>query len=106
MVYSVDRTFILQFMPSNTLDSFSGPNYTTVAILENGKILIIILNNIIIMRLLLLLFKGLQFLNIINLDGTMQLSQSDDVFSDPIYIRDGIPVGTTAETTAYVSKIG
>jgi hypothetical protein len=38
----------------------------------------------------------------------MQLSQSDffNAFSDPIYIRDGIPVGTTVETTAYVSKIG
>jgi hypothetical protein len=38
MVYSVDRTFILQFMPSNRLlDSFSGPNYITVTIIENGK---------------------------------------------------------------------
>ena len=36
MVYSVDRTFILQFMPSNALDTFSGVNYTTVTILENG----------------------------------------------------------------------
>ena len=48
---------------------------------------------------------GLQFLNIINLDGTMQLSQLDDTFSDPIYFRDGIPVGISVETTAYVSKI-
>ena len=37
MVYSVDRTFILQFMPSNALDTFNGTNYITVAILENGK---------------------------------------------------------------------
>ena len=35
----------------------------------------------------------------------MQLSQLNDVFSDPIYFRDGIPVGTSVETTAYVSKI-
>ena len=54
---------------------------------------------------LLLYFIGLQFLNIMDLDGTMQLSQSDesDVFSDPIYIRDGIPIGTILETDAYVS---
>ena len=38
MVYSVDRTFILQFMPSNTLDSFSGPNNLTVTIIENGNV--------------------------------------------------------------------
>ena len=37
MVYSVDRTFILQFMPSNELDTFSGPNYITVSIQENGN---------------------------------------------------------------------
>jgi hypothetical protein len=48
---------------------------------------------------------GLQFLNIIDLDGTMQLtSQSDDEFSEPIYARDGIPVGTSVETVAYVSQ--
>ena len=52
-----------------------------------------------------LLLLGLQFLNIIDLDGTMQLSQLGDVFSDPIYFRDGIPVGTSVETTAYVSKL-
>ena len=51
----------------------------------------------------ILCFTGIQFLNIIELDGTMQLSQSDDVFSDPIYFRDGVPVGTTVETTAHVS---
>ena len=39
-----------------------------------------------------------------DLDGTMQLeSQSDDEFSDPIYARDGIPIGTSLETVAYVS---
>ena len=37
MVYSVNRTFILRFMPSNALDTFSGVNYITVTILENGK---------------------------------------------------------------------
>ena len=35
----------------------------------------------------------------------MQLSQLNDAFSDPIYSRDGIPVGTSVETTAYVSKL-
>ena len=49
---------------------------------------------------------GLQFLDIMDLNGTMQLSQADDIFSDPIYARDGIPVGTSVETTAYVSKTG
>ena len=38
LVYSVDRTFTLQFMPSNALDTFSGPNYITVTILENGNV--------------------------------------------------------------------
>ena len=39
-----------------------------------------------------------------DLDGTMQLtSQSVDDFSEPIYARDGIPIGTTLETVAYVS---
>ena len=38
LVYSVDRTFTLQFMPSNALDTFiRGVDYITVAILENGK---------------------------------------------------------------------
>ena len=38
----------------------------------------------------------------------MQLSQprdsDSDVFSDPIYFRDGVPVGTLVETVAHVSK--
>ena len=35
----------------------------------------------------------------------MQLtSLSDDEFSDPIYARNGIPVGTSVETVAYVSQ--
>ena len=39
-----------------------------------------------------------------DLDGTMQLTtQSENDFSDPSYARDGIPVGTTLETVAYVS---
>ena len=38
LVYSVDRTFTLQFMPSNALDTFSGVNYITITILENGKL--------------------------------------------------------------------
>ena len=38
MVYSVDRTFTLRFMPSNALDTFSTVNYTTITILENGTI--------------------------------------------------------------------
>ena len=40
-----------------------------------------------------------------DLNGTMQLSQSleSDVFSDPIYFRDGIPVGTSVVTAAHVS---
>ena len=38
LVYSVDRTFTLQFMPSNALDTFSGVNNITITILENGKL--------------------------------------------------------------------
>ena len=39
LVYSVDRTFTLQFMPSNALDTFiRDVDYIIVAILENGKI--------------------------------------------------------------------
>ena len=53
---------------------------------------------------LLIYNTGLRFLNIVDLDGTMQLtSQSVDDFSEPIYARDGIPIGTTLETVAYVS---
>ena len=36
----------------------------------------------------------------------MQLSGSDvDMFSGPIYVRDGIPVGTSLETNAHVSQV-
>ena len=40
-----------------------------------------------------------------DLNGTMQLSQSleSDVFSDPIYFRDGTPIGTSVVTAAHVS---
>ena len=46
---------------------------------------------------------GLQFLDIIGLSGTVQLSESEvDFFSDPIYVRDGIPVGVSLETAVHV----
>ena len=37
MIYSVNRSFIIQFETSNELDSFSGVNFINIAILENGK---------------------------------------------------------------------
>ena len=40
-----------------------------------------------------------------DMNGTVQLtSQLEDEFSDPIYARDGIPIGTSLETVAYVSQ--
>ena len=50
--------------------------------------------------------SGLQFLDIVGLEGTERVEPQDaDVFSKPIYFRDGIPVGIDTQTESYVSNV-